>query len=140
MKTVEVKNRLDIKNVEEKLNNIKDFRDLKAYKIMIEFYSKLYPILAKLPYHEQYGIFDQLDRCSMSIIANLAEGNGKLYKKVELNFYSISFGSANECQAWLDIMKIKGYIDLKTHEEMDKLLEEIKKLIISYIKRLASAS
>lgn len=131
--------RLDIKNVEVEIDKIKGFRDLKVYQIAINFYTKLYSILNKLPQYELYGIFDQMDRCSQSIISNIAEGKGRGelgYKVIEANFYAISFGSCTESQSWLDLMLIKGYITAQEHKELDEDLEQIKKLLISYIKAM----
>lgn len=139
MKTVDAGDKLDIKNIERELDKIKNFRDLSAYKIIMDFFKILYPILAKLPEYEQYSVFSQTQRASESIVANIAEGNGRGafgYKKVEANFYSISFGSCTETQCWLDILKLKGYISLQDFYKLDSMLEQIKKLLISYIKRL----
>ncbi|MCB2290850.1 four helix bundle protein [Clostridium sp. CS001] len=139
MKTVDSGDKLDIKNIEKELDRIKDFRDLNAYKIIMDFFKILYPILAKLPEFEQNSVFSQTQRSSESIISNMAEGNGRGalgYTKVEANFYSISFGSCTETQCWLDVLKLKGYIDEQEHNQLDNILEQIKKLLISYIKRL----
>ena len=137
MKTVNIAEKLEIRKVQEALNSVKDFRELTGYQKALEFYTKLYVILSKLPFYEQYGIFDQMDRSSMSIIANLAEGNGSLYPKTKMNFYSIAFATTNETQCWLDIMVIKGYLTQEQHMELNEILESIKKLIIAYIKKLA---
>lgn len=136
MKSVNIKERLEINKVQQGLNSLKDFRELTGYQKALEFYTKLYVILSKLPFYEQYGIFDQLDRSSMSIVANLAEGNGSLYPKTKMNFYSIAFATTNETQCWLDIMVIKGYLTQEQHMELNGILESIKKLIIAYIKKL----
>lgn len=138
MKSVNIKDKLDIKAVESRLMELKDFRELTGYQKALEFYTKLYVILSKLPFYEQYGIFDQIDRSSMSIIANLAEGNGSLYPKTKMNFYSIAFATTNETQCWLDIMVIKGYLTQEQHMELNEILESIKKLIIAYIKKLVN--
>lgn len=129
---------LDIKLIEEKLNSIKNFRELKGYQKALLFYEELYKILRELPYYEQYGIYNQMERCTMSIIANLAEGNGRLYCKEKCNFYSISLATSNETQCWIDIMKIKGYINQEQFTSLNNKVEEIKKLIIVYIKQIAS--
>ena len=138
MKTVNIAEKLEIRKVQEALNSVKDFRELTGYQKALEFYTKLYVILSKLPFYEQYGIFDQMDRSSMSIIANLAEGNGSLYPKTKMNFYSIAFATTNETQCWLDIMVIKGYLTQEQHMELNEILESIKKLIIAYIKKLVN--
>lgn len=140
MKKVAVENKLDINKIQEMVDGIKDSRTLKAYQKMIEFYTRLFAVLETLPFYEQYSVFPQTQRAAESIIANLAEGNARqAYKLVEVNFYSIALGSAVEVQAWLDIMKIKKYISEEEYRALDSMLEEIKKLIIVYIKRVAVA-
>ncbi|WP_160691649.1 four helix bundle protein [Clostridium sp. C2-6-12] len=142
MKKVEVGDKLDISKIQEMVDGLNDSRTLKAYQKMLEFYTRLYSVLKKLPFYEQYSVFSQTQRAAESIIANLSEGNarGQLgYKLVEANFYSVSFGSAVEVQTWLDIMKIKKYISEEEHRLLDLMLEEIKKLIIVYIKKVAVA-
>ena len=42
---------------------------------------------------------DQLDRASLSILLNLAEGSGKESRKDRRRFYSMAFGSVREVQA-----------------------------------------
>ena len=107
---------------------------------MIVFYTRLYAVLEELPFFEQYSVFSQTQRAAESIIANLAEGNGRQpYKLVVANFYSIALASAVEVQAWLDVMRIKKYISEEEHKSFDSMLEEIKKLIIVYIKKVAVA-
>lgn len=142
MKKVEVGDKLDINKIQEMVDGLKDSRTLKAYEKMIVFYTRLYAVLEKLPFYEQYSVFSQTQRASESIIANLSEGNarGQLgYKLVEANFYSVSFASAVEVQTWLDILRIKKYISTEEHRLFDLMLEEIKKLIIVYIKKVAVA-
>ena len=140
MKKVEAGDKLDINKIQEMVDGLKDSRTLKAYEKMIVFYTRLYAVLKKLPFYEQYSVFSQTQRAAESIIANLAEGNARQpYKLVVANFYSIALASAVEVQAWLDIMKIKKYISEEEHRILDSMLEEIKKLIIVYIKRVAVA-
>ncbi len=47
---------------------------------------------------------DQLERASLSICLNLAEGSGKRTSKDRKRFYSIALGSLREVQAVLDIL------------------------------------
>lgn len=141
MKKVEVGDKLDINKIQEMVDDIKDSRTLKAYQKMMEFYTRLFAVLETLPFYEQYSIFSQTQRAAESIIANLSEGNarGRLgYKLVEANFYSVSFGSAVEVQTWLDIMRIKKYISQEEHRTLNSMIEEIKKLVIVYIKRIVN--
>ena len=65
--------------------------------------------LAKAFYHECKALplkgapKNQLNRASLSIGLNLAEGRGKHTKKEQLRFFHIAMGSLRESQALLDI-------------------------------------
>jgi four helix bundle protein len=51
------------------------------------------------------AVKDQLDRASLSIVLNLAEGSGKPTTKDQRRFYAIALGSCRETQAMLEILK-----------------------------------
>lgn len=46
---------------------------------------------------------DQLDRASLSVVLNLAEGSGKPSPRDKKRFYSIAMGSLRETQAILQL-------------------------------------
>jgi len=50
---------------------------------------------------------DQFDRASLSVVLNLAEGEGKITLKDRKKFYTIAMGSLREVQACLDIIEHK---------------------------------
>ncbi len=51
-----------------------------------------------------YGfLVDQLNRASLSISANIAEGNGRFTKADRKNFFGIARGSAQECVPLLEL-------------------------------------
>ena len=53
-------------------------------------------------------IRDQLDRASLSMLLNTAEGNGKRQKPIRAKFFDDARGSATECAACLDALVAKG--------------------------------
>lgn len=69
-----------------------------AYDLALELYQNCEAIKAKR------HIKDQLDRASLSIVLNLAEGAGKSTKPEQRRFYGIAFGSLRETQALLQIL------------------------------------
>lgn len=77
------------------------------------------------------AIKDQLKRASLSIPLNIAEGTGKISKKEKDYFYSIARGSAMECAAICDVIKI---MDKTSSVEVD----EAKSLIHSIVSILSS--
>jgi four helix bundle protein len=53
----------------------------------------------------KHYIKDQLERATLSIVLNLAEGSGKPTKAEKRRFYSIALGSVREAEALLRILK-----------------------------------
>src|SRR4051812_1842795 len=83
-----------------------DHEKLEAYKRGLAFVAWLEPILAALP--KSIAVRDQLDRASTSIVLNLAEGNGKFTDSDRCRFFDIARGSALECAAALDVLRVRG--------------------------------
>jgi len=54
---------------------------------------------------------DQLDRASISIVLNLAEGLARRARREKAHLYSIARGSAAECAAALDLAARRGSAD-----------------------------
>ena len=69
------------------------FKDLvvwqKAYKLSLE----IYKITAKFPKSEIYGLTSQFRRAVVSILANIAEGYERQYRKEQLQFLTMARGS-----------------------------------------------
>ena len=51
---------------------------------------------------------DQLERASSSIALTLAEGNARRTRRDRHHFFSIAQGSAMECAAAIDILRVTG--------------------------------
>lgn len=52
-------------------------------------------------------VCDQLDRASISVVLNVAEGNGRRGSQARAKFFDDARGSATECAACLDILVAK---------------------------------
>ena len=53
-------------------------------------------------------LIEQLDRASLSVLLNTAEGNGKRQGRQRAKFFDDARGSAFECAACLDAVVAKG--------------------------------
>ena len=53
-------------------------------------------------------VWDHIDRASLSIVLNTAEGNGKRRRLIRAKFFDDARGSATECAACLDALVAKG--------------------------------
>jgi len=104
------------------------FEKLDVYRKSVDFAEKICG-LTKSFVKGNYYLADQLNRASLSISANIAEGNGRFHKADRINFFRIARGSAFECVPILEICKRKGLISENCNEEFKKEIENICKML-----------
>ncbi|MBP5560523.1 MAG: four helix bundle protein [Muribaculaceae bacterium] len=68
------------------------FEGLVAWQRAMELVKSVYPLIAKFPSFEQYGLSSQLRRAVISIPSNIAEGSGRMSYKEKIHFLEIAFG------------------------------------------------
>jgi four helix bundle protein len=79
-------------------------------------------------------IKDQLDRASISIALNIAEGNGKFSPKDRCRFFDIAHGSALESAAGLDILVAKSKVTDEQVRPGKQSLQKIVRMLIGLLK------
>ena len=82
-----------------------------------------------------YGFLaDQINRASLSIAANIAEGNGRFTKPDRRNFFGIARGSVQECVPLLSKIALRRKLMTSTeHELLKSQLEEIARMLSGLI-------
>ena len=75
------------------------------------------------------NIINQIDRASISVVLNIAEGNGKHSSKEHKRYIEIAKSSALECAAALDVMFAKKIIN-------EQKLEDGKEMAVVIVKML----
>jgi four helix bundle protein len=78
----------------------------------------------------------QLLRAVTSIGANIAEGYGRYEGKEYARFLQIAYGSANEADNWLIVMRDPRLIDIELANELIRDNEEILKMLGTMIPRI----
>ncbi len=78
---------------------------LDAYRVALEMHEALN---ATLPRRCLRDLRDQLVRASTSVVLNIAEGAGRASLADKRRFYEIARGSATECAAILDLLRLQG--------------------------------
>ena len=87
-----------------------DYETLDVYQCALRFATLAFQVLRELPKgHAELG--DQLRRAAMSVPLNIAEGAGKTSARERARFHGIARGSAMECAAVLDLLRIQDAID-----------------------------
>ncbi len=74
-------------------------------------------------------ISDQLHRASLSIPLNIAEAAGKNSPKDKANRFTIARGSALECGAIMDSLKVLKLIDQELYSTAKQLLVRIASML-----------
>lgn len=112
-----------------------NFKNLKIWILAMEVASDIHKLCLDFPKTEQYGLISQMNRASVSIPSNIAEGSnrGNIHFK---HFLNIALGSSFELQTQLLIVRQNNYIsEIKTNETESKIIE-LQKMISGFIKRL----
>ena len=89
---------------------IQSFRDLEVYKESYNLSLEVYQLSREFPVEERYSFSSQIQRASVSIPLNIAEGYGKQESTAEFKRYiRMALGSANEIMVLLDLSRDLGY-------------------------------
>ncbi len=78
----------------------------------------------------------QLLRTVISIGANIAEGYGRHEGKEYVRFLQIAYGSANEVDNWLYVLRDAGLMQAEVSSGLLEDNEEILKILATMIKRI----
>lgn len=87
-----------------------DHERLEVYKLQLQFIGWVTPLLEEM---EQQGsrktreASKHLEEGSVSVLLNIAEGNGKRQRQIRAKFFDDARGSATECAACLDALVAK---------------------------------
>jgi four helix bundle protein len=111
-----------------------DHERLDVYKRALEFLDSMDRLRAQLPAGCS-NLQDQLDRASMSIVLNIAEGAGEYSPADKHRFYRIARRSATESGAILDIVSRRRIAP----EEMTRTGKQALTDIVSMLVRLIQA-
>jgi four helix bundle protein len=95
-----------------------------VYRVGLEFVAWAYGHCRSLEGADRHAR-DQLLRASQSIPLNIAEGNGKLPSADRLKSQRIALGSALECAAILDVLRVCGALRGEAALEGKRMLERI---------------
>jgi four helix bundle protein len=100
------------------------FQRLDVYQRAIEFLALTGDIVGALPKgHAERA--DQLVRAAESVVRNIAEGAGRWSEADCAKHYKIARGSAMECAASLDVMRIRKVVAPQHYDFGIRLLEAV---------------
>lgn len=90
---------------------IEKFTDLVAWKESHKLVLEVYKVTERFPKNEMFGLSNQMRRCSVSIVSNIAEGFSRATFKDKNQFLQMALGSVTELQSQLIISRDLKYIN-----------------------------
>ena len=111
------------------------FEKLHVYQKAITFADTICTLTRDLP-RGYFFLGDQLSRASLSIAANIAEGNGRFTRADRRNFFGIARGSIQECVPLLELALRQKLIQPEDHIQLKADLEELARMLSGLINGL----
>ena len=113
-----------------------NFKKLQIWIESIELVSKIYVFTSNLPDFEKFGLRSQLNRCSVSIASNIAEGSSKRTNKHFIKYLEDSLGSAFELETQLIICKNLNYLSEEEFIHLEEIVKKLQQKISNFIDKL----
>jgi four helix bundle protein len=92
--------------------------------VALEFVAFGYELVGTLPAGSG-DLADQLKRAATSIPLNISEGSGRTRRGDRARFHAIARGSAMECAAILDVLRITNRVGDQAHDRGKRMLGRI---------------
>ncbi|HEY0970945.1 MAG TPA: four helix bundle protein [Gemmatimonadales bacterium] len=117
---------------------IAGYRDLRVWQRAFELALVSYQAARQFPRSELFELSSQIRRAAVSVMANIAEGNGRLSRAEYLHFLRIAHGSLRELEAELLLAEALGFLDRGTLNRVLVLSTEVGRMLGKMMKRLAA--
>ena len=120
------------------MHKVKCYKDLFAWKKGLNLARDIYEITKEFPKDERFCLTSQMRRAAVSIVANIAEGNGRNTTGEYRQALGISKGSHAELETLIQLSLELGYTDEHNGGGLLEQCAEVGRLINGLMKSLPS--
>jgi four helix bundle protein len=113
---------------------IKGYKELDVWNKGIEIVDKVYELTEKFPSQERYGLVSQMQRASVSIPSNIAEGFVRNHGKEYIQFLYVAMSSCAELDTQSIISFRRKYIMQNDLSDLQKIIEHESRMLMNLIK------
>jgi four helix bundle protein len=110
------------------------FEKLEVYQRAVDLAEKLDMLSQQFAGKGHYHLVDQLRRASLSILLNIAEGNGRWHSKDRKNFFWIARGSVFECVPLVELCRRQKLMSEEICAELKAESEVLSKMLTALVK------
>lgn len=114
----------------------KRFEDIKAWQKAREATREVYKQTAKPTFAKDFGLRDQLQRSSVSVMANIAEGFGRHSDKEFANFLNVAHASVSESQSHLYVALDLNYMNQTDFTKLYDMFDEVSRMTMALANHL----
>ena len=112
----------------------KPHKKLDVWRVAMDLVMEIYRITESFPKEEKYGLSNQVRGAAVSVPSNIAEGAARQTKKEFVNYLHMAQGSLSELDTQLEVAGRLAFLDAKTWEHLDKMLQRVDKMLTGLIR------
>jgi len=112
------------------------YRTLIVWQKAVRLSKEIYKITEQYPSSEKFGLISQLQRSSVSIGSNIAEGRSFTSKAKYHHYLSMALGSCYEIDTQLEISQSLPWAQKINFSEVQNLLIEVMKMLHTIMRKL----
>src|SRR5690349_18524090 len=110
-------------------NKIERFEDLIVWQKARELTRRIYQLTEQEKFAKDFGLKSQIQRASVSVMSNIAEGFERFRPNEFHQFLSIAKGSCAEIRSQLYVAFDIGYLNENAFRDLIATTEELSKII-----------
>ena len=122
------------------MKNLRTPEDHITWQEAIALARDVYALTRSGSFSKDFGLRDQIQRATVSISANIAEGFERRSHKEYLQFLSITKGSAGEVRSLLRVAFEVGYLEEEAYEVLTTRLIRLSQMIANQMKEIRRQS
>src|SRR4051812_21249214 len=107
----------------------RSYRDLIAWQKALALVTTIYEFSAEFPKDEMYGLTSQIRRAAVSVVSNIAEGQGRNSPREFVLFLSHANGSLVEVETQVFVAESLHYVTAEEKSALLQKTEEVGRLI-----------
>jgi four helix bundle protein len=104
--------------------------DIQVWQKARQLTREIYEATSNGRFANDYGLRNQVQRASVSIMANIAEGFGRRSDKEFANFLNMAHGSVAEVLSHLYVALDLAYLSKATFDRLNSLLDEVSRMTL----------
>ena len=115
------------------------FEDIQAWQKARNVSQQIYRLTDDGDFGKDFGLRNQIRRSAVSIMSNIAEGQGRRTDRDFAQFLNMALGSLAESKSHMYLALDLGYISAEVFDDMYEKMDEVGRMVYSLIFHLRAA-